>query len=63
MSLSAFSETLKALQWKHSNEISVVMLQLSLSNYEKHFGIHLLCPIFLFDVDQIWDFWEDYLKI
>jgi hypothetical protein len=63
MSLSVFSETLKALKWKNSNDISVVALQLLLSDYERHFGIYVMCLIFLFYVDQIRDFSADYLKI
>ena len=62
MSISAISETMKALQWKGCNEISVVALHLPMPNYERHFGIHVKCPIFLFDVNQIWDFSADFLK-
>jgi len=53
---------MNALQWKQSKEISVFALHLSMPNCERHLGIHVKCPIFLFDVSQIWDFSADLLK-
>jgi hypothetical protein len=63
MSLSAISETMKALQCKGCNEISVVALHLPLPNYERRLGIHVKCSILLFDVNQIWDFSADFFLI
>ena len=52
------------VKWKHSNEITLLLhYNYSYQNYERHFGIHEKCPIFLFDVNQSCDFWADFLKI
>ena len=52
------------VKWKHSNEITLLMhYNYSYQNYERHFGINEKCPIFLFDVNQSWDFWADFFKI
>jgi hypothetical protein len=57
------ANVLKALPWKFNSALNLALLSDFMSAIEMYLGIHVKCPSFLPDFNQILMFLEDFYKI